>query len=132
MRYLGGAGSNSLAIQPGAEGVVLEFCGPLGNDYWQVQFAALGAFYIHREEVEVLDHDFLADAAWQQDSEDNGLLQGAKETVVYSTNGGKFKSLIIWYSEKRYLAVEEVRKAEKLIRLCKQRRIRVTRDRWFD
>ncbi len=111
---------------------MIEFFGPLGNEYWQIQFPEVGTVYVHRQEVEVLDHDFLEDDNRQQDSEADGLLKDAKETVLYSTNNGKFKSLVIWYSNSRYLAVEEARKAEMLVRLCKQRRIRVTRDRWFD
>jgi uncharacterized protein YjbI with pentapeptide repeats len=132
VRYLGGLTQNSLPIKEGSEGVVIEFFGPLGNDYWQIQFPAVGTVYVHRQQLEVLDRAFFDDAQGQQESETEKLLKGAKETVLYSTNGGKFKSLVIWYSDSRYLSVEEFKKAESLIRLCKQRHIRVTKDRWFN
>jgi uncharacterized protein YjbI with pentapeptide repeats len=132
VRYLGAARQLNLAIKPGAEGVVLEFSGPGGGSRWQVDFPQVGAVYVPREDLEVLDRDFLEDGQAQQATEAEKLLEGVKETVLYSTSGGKFKSLVIWYSESRYVAVEEARQAEVLIRLCKVRRIRVSRDRWFN
>jgi hypothetical protein len=121
-----------LPIKIGAEGVVLEFFGPLGNTYWQIQFPEVGTVYVHRQDVEVLDADFFDDDRRQEEAEVVELLKDAKETVLYSTSSGKFKSLVVWYEGNRYVTVGELRKAETLIRLCKLRRIRMTRDRWFD
>ena len=131
VRYVGGSRFDNLTLAPGAEGIVEEFFGPRGEDFWQVYFAAFGTLNVHRDSIQVIDVDFVKEVERQESAGVSSLVKDAKEAVIYVTVKKVFKSLVVWNRDGKYVTIEDRQEAERLHKLLKAHRVPITQEIWY-
>ena len=121
--------ANMGVVPAGTQGIVAEFFGPRGPDYWQIEFPRLGIINVPREDLDLLDPECVQVLRRRDGARLTRILQNADKAVLHVSNGGVFQRLHIWDAAGHAETVTEESRANKLVRLLVDKGVLVRRER---